>query len=82
MQEKRDISLNSYFCPRCHMGSLCSHQQPEHRDYNKCPSCGYMELKSQTLERVTCKVLSKCECTCEFVCDNTIDSKKIKKDNK
>jgi ferredoxin-like protein FixX len=47
------FSLNKYFCPMCHFATLYEHEQSSLAiDYNKCRSCGYMELKCKTVKRL------------------------------
>lgn len=78
-----NIQMNSYFCPRCHLATFTQH--PSYREYNKCPSCGYMELMSQTVERIKCKLTDNIDCGCKFVCEKAINmqpnSDNIKVDN-
>lgn len=82
MSHCNDISLNSYFCPNCCIASFGQHPEQKYRDYNKCSFCGYMELTSQTLERITCKVTNDRECACKFICQKTINAEQIHKDDK
>ena len=44
-------------CPLCKGYTFSQHWMPEYsRDWNKCPSCGYMEEKSTSLNRVKSKL--------------------------
>ena len=51
-----DISLNSQFCPLCSASCFSEHRMLEHRDYNKCTSCSYMELKIISKNRILSKL--------------------------
>lgn len=56
------FGLNRYFCPICHFARLYEHEQASLGiDYNKCKSCGYMELKSKTTKRLE-DFLDQIEC--------------------
>lgn len=47
------ISGNCCVCPECHQATLYDHWMIEYKhDWNKCRSCGYMELKEETERRV------------------------------
>ena len=49
----RDISLNSMFCPLCRASHFNPHIMQEYSlDWNKCASCGYMELIEITKNRI------------------------------
>lgn len=50
---RNDLPLNSYICPICHTSQMYAHpEQIYQHDHHKCASCGYMETKSQTHQRV------------------------------
>ena len=49
----QDASLAGYFCPVCHQATFREHWMAEfRREWNKCPSCGYMETKITTKNRI------------------------------
>ena len=49
-----NTSLLQHLCPNCHYGTLRECYIPIYQHHwNKCKSCGYMELKSVTLTRIT-----------------------------
>jgi RNA polymerase subunit RPABC4/transcription elongation factor Spt4 len=51
------IAEFSYFCPLCGGSTFSEHWMPEYsREWNKCPSCSYMELKTVTKNRVINKL--------------------------
>ena len=80
MADKTEIALNKYFCPNCHMGRLGSHVDPEHDKWNKCRFCGFMELKTQTIQRISCKLDSDCSCSCKTICERSIPMNSKSKD--
>lgn len=54
---KTDIALNSFFCPNCHSSKFSPHWMTEYNhEWNKCTSCGYMELQSITETRILYKL--------------------------
>ena len=53
MSNAQNISVSRYFCPLCHQTTFREHWMGEYRHlWNKCPSCGYMELKKDTENRI------------------------------
>lgn len=49
--------LAAQFCPLCGGSNFYEHWMLEYRrEWNKCGSCGYMELKKISIERVINKV--------------------------
>ena len=52
-----DIATLSYFCPLCGGSTFGEHWMCEYKkDWNKCSSCGYMELKCDSLNRIVNKL--------------------------
>jgi len=47
---KELIQLNCYFCPKCHLSTL--KDSYVYIEYKKCQTCGFMELKIDSIERV------------------------------
>ena len=73
---ERDIKSNSYMCPSCHQATLYEHYMQEYKhDYNKCSSCGFMELKAETRKRLKCKLSGQCALECSTKCQLPADEK-------
>lgn len=50
---KLNYDFNKYFCPRCHLATLHDHLERKFElKWNKCGSCGYMETKKNTENRL------------------------------
>ena len=48
-----EITLSLCICPNCHCATFSQHHMVEYKhEWNKCPSCSYMELKITTKNRV------------------------------
>ena len=48
-----NVSNLLYLCPLCHGFTFSQHTMAEYaKDWNKCPSCGYMEEKTVSINRI------------------------------